>query len=220
MPNLLTGPSRPPAAGGSPRQLVVFLHGYGADGADLIGLAPFFAQILPHAAFVAPNAPEPCGMGFGYQWFGITNLDPMLMKAGVRNAADALDAFIDDALEKSGVSADRLALIGFSQGTMMALDRTLRGGAAAAIVGFSGMVADTTLAPPSDAKRPPVLLIHGTADQVVPFFRMAEAEAALSAAGFSVHSFARPGLGHGIDPEGAQRAALFLARHLGEIASG
>src|SRR5262245_7412631 len=126
MPTILSGPSHPPAAGGPPRQLVVLLHGYGADGADLIGLAPFFARALPHAEFIAPNAPEPCDMGFGYQWFAIANLDPTLMPDGVRQAAPILDAFIDQALAERGLTPDRLALIGFSQGTMMALDRALR----------------------------------------------------------------------------------------------
>ena len=88
MSTLLSGPSSPPAAGGPPRQLVVFLHGYGADGNDLIGLAPFFGQALPHAEFVSPNAPERrCGLGRGYQWFGLSNLDPELVKAGVAKSA-------------------------------------------------------------------------------------------------------------------------------------
>lgn len=210
----LSGPSRAPADGGPPKQLVIFLHGYGADGSDLIGLAPFFAQALPHAEFLAPNAPERCGMGFGYQWFGITNLDPGLMRAGVARAAPILDAFITDALAKRGLAPAQLALIGFSQGTMMALDRTMRGGEAAAIVGFSGMVTSTDGPPTSGAKHPPVLLVHGTADPIVPFTRLAEAEKALSGAGFSVETVVRPGLAHGIDQEGALAAARFLMAHL------
>ena len=193
----------------------MLLHGYGADGADLIGLASFFAPSLPHAEFVAPNAPEPGEMGFGYQWFGITGLNPALMAAGVRRAAPLLDAFIDDALTRRGLGADRLALIGFSQGTMMALDRALRRvDAARAIVGFSGMVTDPSGSLEDGVVRPPVLLVHGTADPVVPFAYQAEAEAALTRAGFPVETMVRPGLGHGIDPEGAEQAAKFLALHL------
>lgn len=218
MPNTLSGPSRPPAAGGLPEQLVVLLHGYGADGADLLGLAPFFARALPHAEFVAPNAPERCDMGFGYQWFGISELDPVLMAAGIRRAAPILDAFIDGALSRRGLDFDRLVLIGFSQGTMMALDRALRrADAARAIVGFSGMVAGIGRAPEGGAWRPPVLLIHGTADPIVPFSRLAETEAVLAATGFPVETMVRPGLGHGIDPEGAERAASFLAGHLAAL---
>jgi phospholipase/carboxylesterase len=214
MPNMLSGPSRPPAAGGSPRQLVVFLHGYGANGDDLIGLAPSFAQARPHAEFLSPNAPEPTPMGFGYQWFGLTNLDPALVKAGVGKSAARLDAFLDDALATRGLGVEQLALIGFSQGTMMSLDRGLRLGGAAAIVGFSGMVADPAPRLAADAKRPPILLVHGDADTMVPFSRLAEAETVLRAAGFPVETMVRPGLGHGIDPAGILRAAAFLARNL------
>jgi len=215
MPSVLSGPSRSPEIG-PPQHLVILLHGYGADGDDLIGLAPFFARALPLAEFLAPNAPEPCEMGFGYQWFGLGGrIDPVMIAAGMRRAAPILDDFIDNALAERGLGPDRLALIGFSQGTMMALDRALRRpDSAAAIVGFSGMVADPAPQIACDAPRPPILLIHGTADPVVPFDRLAEAETVLRAAHFPVETMARPGLGHGIDPEGAQRAALFLARRL------
>jgi phospholipase/carboxylesterase len=217
---MLTGPSLPPAAGGAPRQLVVFLHGYGADGADLIGLAPFFAQALPHAEFLSPNAPERCGMGMGYQWFGLTNLDPVLMRDGIRRSAPILDAFIDAALLARGLTTAELALIGFSQGTMMALDRVLRHAAPAkAVVGFSGMVADLSAKPPQSGDRPAVLLIHGVADPVVPFHRLAEAGAALQRAGIQAEMLERPGLAHGIDQQGAERAARFLAYHLGAAAA-
>jgi phospholipase/carboxylesterase len=214
MTQLISGPSRPPAAGGSPRQLVVFLHGYGANGNDLIGLAPSFAQALPHAEFVSPDAPEPCANGYGYQWFGLTNLEPALVRAGIEKSAAILDAFINDALKTRGLGIEQLALIGFSQGTMMALDRGLRVGGSAAIVGFSGMVGDPTPRLPADTKRPQVLLVHGTADTMVPFGRLAEAEMALKAGGFPVETFVRPGLGHGIDPEGTHRAAVFVAQAL------
>jgi phospholipase/carboxylesterase len=210
----LSGPSRAPAAGGAPTQLVIFLHGYGADGNDLIGLAPFFAQALPHAEFLAPNAPERTDMGFGYQWFGISNLNPVLMATGVRKAAPMLDAFIDDALKERNLTYDRLALIGFSQGTMMALDRTMRRGDAAAVVGFSGMVTDPSVSLPKAVRHPPVLLVHGTADPIVPFASLGAAEHALSTAGFPVETLERPGLAHGIDQEGAMRAARFLVAHL------
>ncbi|MDB5394515.1 MAG: phospholipase/carboxylesterase [Rhodospirillales bacterium] len=210
----LVGPSRPPANGTAPRQLVVFLHGYGADGADLIGLAPFFAQALPNAEFLAPNAPERCGMGFGYQWFGLTNLAPGPLAAGVRNAAPLLDAFLDDALKSRSLSYDQLALVGFSQGTMMALDRMMRRGDVAAMVGFSGKAVDSAATLPKEAKHPPVLLVHGDADPIVPFASLGEAEHALSTGGFPVETLVRPGLAHGIDQEGALRAAQFLMAHL------
>jgi phospholipase/carboxylesterase len=219
MAQTLSGPSHPPAAGGAPRQLVVFLHGYGADGADLIGLAPFFAQALPHAEFLAPNAPERCAMGAGYQWFGLTNLDPALMRDGIGRSAPILDAYIDGALAARGLTTAELGLIGFSQGTMMALDRVLRHATPAkAVVGFSGMAANPAAKPPAQTHPPSVLLVHGAADPVVPFHRLAEAQAALQRAGIPVESVARPGLGHGIDQDGAARAAGFLAHHLGAAA--
>jgi len=210
----LSGPSRAPAAGGAPKQLVIFLHGYGADGADLIGLAPFFAQALPGAEFLSPNAPERCDMGFGYQWFSRENFGPDLLPKAVRKVAPVLDAFIDDALKARNLAYDQLALIGFSQGTMMALDRTMRRGDAAAVVGFSGMVADPSAALPKAARHPPVLLVHGTADPILPFASLGAAEHALTTAGFKVETLERPGLGHGIDQEGATRAAHFLVEHL------
>lgn len=210
----LSGPSRAPAAGGAPRQLVIFLHGYGADGADLIGLAPFFAQALPNAEFLSPNAPERCDMGMGYQWFSRDNFGPDRLPGAVRRVAPVLDAFIEDALKARSLSYAELALIGFSQGTMMALDRTMRRGDAAAVVGFSGMVADPSAALPKAADHPPVLLVHGTADPVLPFASLGAAEHALSTAGFKVETLERPGLGHGIDQEGATRAAHFLVEHL------
>ncbi len=211
----LSGPSREPASGKPARQLVIFLHGYGANGDDLIGLAPFFAQALPDAAFLAPNAPEACpGAYNGYQWFGLTTITPVEIANGVRRAAPVLDAYIDGALKGLGLTSENLALIGFSQGTMMALERTMRKGDAVAIVGFSGKIADTVSALPKDARHPPVLLVHGTADPVLPFASLGEAEHALKTAGFPVETLARPGLQHGIDQEGATRAAQFLKAHL------
>jgi phospholipase/carboxylesterase len=210
----LSGPSRSPASGKPPRQLVIFLHGYGADGADLIGLAPFFAQALPDAAFMAPNAPERCSMGFGFQWFGITNMDTVSLAAGVHRAAPILDEYIEGALKLCGLTSAELALIGFSQGTMMALDRTMRRGDAAAVVGFSGKLVDTVSALPKEARHPPVLLVHGDADPIVPFASLGEAEHTLKTAGFTVETLVRPGLQHGIDQEGALRAARFLMANL------
>ena len=123
----LSGPSRPPASGGKPKQLVILLHGLGADGSDLIGLAPYWAQLLPEAEFVSPNAPFPCDMGpFGHQWFSVQDRAPATVLAGVRAAAPILDAFIDDLLTERGLASGSLAIVGFSQGTMMSLFVALR----------------------------------------------------------------------------------------------
>lgn len=197
---------------GEARELVILLHGLGADGNDLIGLAPYFARTLPEAAFVSPHAPFPCDMApFGHQWFSFQDRDPRAVLGGVRAAAPHLDAFIDRELDRHGLADDRLALVGFSQGTMMALHVALRRARpCAAIVGYSGMlIAPETLAA-EIRSRPPVLLVHGTADELIAFQAMAAAQAGLEAAGVSVRSHARPGLGHGIDEEGIRLGAAML----------
>ena len=136
----LSGPSRPPALGGRPSRLVILLHGLGADGNDLIGLAPYWAPLLPTTEFLSPNAPFPCDMApYGYQWFSAQDRSPAAVLAGVRAAAPFLDAFIDDALAERGLDDADLALVGFSQGTMMALYVGLRRSQpVAGILGFSG----------------------------------------------------------------------------------
>ena len=217
MPQQLDGPRFGPAAGGDAEQLVILLHGLGADGADLIDLAPHLAQNLPHAAFVAPNAPQPCDMApYGYQWFSLQDRHPDRVEAGVRAVAPVLDAFIDAELAAHGLADDRLALLGFSQGCMMSLHVGLRrASACAAILGYSGrLVAADSLADEISA-RPPVLLCHGTADPVVPFVSMAAAAAALEAAGVEVTTLERPGLGHGLDEAAIAAGAALLARTLG-----
>ena len=208
----LDGPTQPPAAGGAPRQLVILLHGLGADGNDLISLAPHLG--LPAAEFMSPHAPFPCDMApMGRQWFSLRDFGGAAMAAGARAAAPILDAFIDQALAARGLSDDRLALLGFSQGCMMALHVALRRAApCAAVLGFSGLlVAAETLAEEVRA-RPPVLLVHGDADEVVPARALSHAEAGLRAIGVRVEAHMRPGLGHGIDPEGLALACDFLHR--------
>ena len=213
----LDGPRRPPASGGPARSLVILLHGLGADGNDLIGLAPVLSQILPDAAFVSPDAPSPCDMApMGRQWFSFRSTADADILAGARAAAPILNAFIDSELKRHGLADDRLALIGFSQGTMMALHVALRRPMpCAAVIGYSGAL----LAPESLAaeikSRPSVLLIHGEADQVIVFSAMASAEAALQANTVPVHCEARPGLGHGIDEQGLAFGAAALKQTLG-----
>jgi len=212
----LTGPSRPPANGGAARRLVILLHGYGADGNDLIGLAPHLARVLPDAAFVSPDAPFPCEMApLGRQWFGLTDRQPVTMLAGTRMAAPILESFIDDQLAAHGLTEDALALVGFSQGTMMALHVALRRARpCAAVVGYSGRLVGAEALAEEVVARPPVLLIHGDADPMVPVQSLADAVAGLNAAGVAVESHIRPGLGHGIDGDGLELGARFLAKAL------
>ncbi len=191
-----------PAAGGAARQLVVLCHGVGANGQDLIGLAPQCGAALPHAAFAAPDGPEPYDGAPGRQWWSLRDRNPARMAAGAAQARLALDGFIDAELARLGLPADRYALVGFSQGAMMALYAGLRRAVAPrAILAYSGaLVAPEQLA--ARANSAPVLLVHGESDGVVPASLSRNAAAALRAAGVPVQALFRPGLGHGIDPVG------------------
>jgi len=213
----LTGPSVEPASGGPAAQLVVFLHGVGVDGSDLIELAPFFAGVLPDAAFVAPDAPFAFDMApFGRQWFSLQDRTPQVISAGVRATAPILDAYLDQQLALWGVGDSDLVLIGFSQGTMMALHVGLRRNTApAALVGFSGALVDPANLAAEITARPRVLLIHGEDDEVVNPACLTNAEQALAAVGVPVLAELRPGLGHGIDGPGAKMALAFLAQAFG-----
>ena len=212
----LEGPSFGPAAGGKPRRLVLLLHGLGADGNDPIGLAPYFAQALPDCAFVSPHAPFPCDMApYGRQWFSLQDRSPETVLAGVQAAAPILDAYISAQRDRFGLQDRNVALLGFSQGTMMSLYTALRRPQPiAGIVGYSGaLVAPHLLAAEIKAK-PPVLLVHGEADPIVPFQALATAAQALKASGVPVETLPRPGLPHSIDDEGIEAGIGFLARHL------
>lgn len=211
---LLTGPSHGPASGGAPKQLVVFLHGRGANGHDLIGLAPFIAPHLPDALFLSPDAPQPCDMApVGLQWFSLAERTPDSIAAGVRSAAPAVDAFLDHHLARHGLTDADMALFGFSQGCMMALHVGVRRNTApAALLGYSGLLAAPEALAAEATVKPPVLLVHGAADEVVPHAALPAAEAALKGAGIPVEAVSRPGLGHGIDEDGIERAVAMLTR--------
>ncbi|QDL92647.1 phospholipase [Paroceanicella profunda] len=210
----LTGPERQ-AHSGEARSLLILLHGYGADGNDLIGLADVLAPHLPHTRFLAPNAPERCvNNPMGYQWFPIPRMDGSSEQASRESFAASvrlLDGWLDEVEERTGIPPARTALLGFSQGTMMSLHVGLRRRAAlAGICGFSGRLLAPDLLGAEIVTRPPVLLIHGDEDPVVPFSSLAEAEAGLTGAGVAVETHVSPGVGHGIAPDGLTRALGFL----------
>lgn len=210
---VLDGPRLAPASGGQARQLVVLVHGFGADGNDLIGLGKEWAKILPDAAFVSPHGPEPCaGAPAGYQWFALNRIDPNEVAVGSARAAPLLEEFIAGELDRLGLSDTALALVGFSQGTMMALQVGLRRARPpAAIVGYSGALASPeTLAREITAK-PTVLLVHGDADQVVPLEALFLATAALSGVEVPVEWHIRNGVGHGIDGPSIAMGGTFLS---------
>jgi phospholipase/carboxylesterase len=216
----ITGPSIA-AASGKAEQLVVLCHGYGADGNDLIGLAPHWQGMLPHADFISPNAPQRCDAGFGFQWFPISRLDPAELMRGVESAAPVLNEFIDEELAKRGLDGSKLALVGFSQGTMMSLQVGLRRATPpAAIVGYSGALAGGDRLKGELKGRPPVLMVHGDADDMLPVSRMHDAVRLLADAGLSVQWHVSHGVGHGIDPEGLEIGGRFLRDAFAVAASG
>lgn len=213
---MLDGPRLSPASGRPAKGLVVLVHGYGADGNDLIGLGRHWAAALPDVAFVAPHAPEPCAMSpGGRQWFPLTMRDPAEVPRGVARAAPALDAFLGQELGRMRLPASALALVGFSQGTMMALDVGLRRKPAlAAIVGYSGLLARPETLTEGPRPAPPVVLVHGDQDEVLPVEYLPMACAALAAAEIPVEWHIAAGLSHGIDESGLAIGASVLKRAL------
>ena len=218
----LDGPRIPPRSGNA-RQLVVFLHGYGADGNDLIAIGHEWQGLLPDAAFASPHAPEPCGGApFGRQWFDLTFRDTEERWRGVTKAAPVLQTFLAEELERYGLAGEQLALVGFSQGTMMALHVGLRLKAGpAAIVGYSGLhvVPEEAEAAKRAAaevvSHPPVLLMHGDQDDLIPVQALFASAQSLAALGIAVEWHLSTGIGHGIDAEGLRHGGMFLARAFG-----
>ena len=216
----LDGPRLAPRSG-TAKHLVVFLHGYGADGNDLIEIGRAWQGLLPDAAFVSPHAPRPCGQApMGREWFPLTFRNVEERWDGVNMAAPVLNAFLDAELKRNNLPGSTLALVGFSQGTMMALHVGLRRAAApAAIVGYSGMlVVPENVAPEQFAaeitSRPPVLLVHGDSDDLIPVQALFHAAQGLAALGIPAEWHVSPGVGHGIDQEGLRQGGEFLSRFL------
>lgn len=213
----LDGPTVP-ARSGNATSLIILLHGYGADGNDLLGLSEPVSKYLPDTAFRAPNAPERCrGNPSGWQWFPIPGLDMSSeeeMRTSFARSVGLLDAYITDAMQAEGVDAAHTALVGFSQGTMMSLHvAPRRAEPVACIVGFSGRLVEGS--DPAELRvRPPVLLVHGDADPMIPVSELSVAETGLRAAGFDVTSHISQGIGHGIAPDGVALAIKFMRRHL------
>jgi len=214
----LDGPRLEPRSG-TAKQLVVFLHGYGADGNDLIDIGRTWQQVLPDAAFVSPHAPQPCGQApTGREWFPLTFRDPDERWTGVNAAAPLLNAFIDAELKRRSLPDSALALVGFSQGTMMALHLGLRrANAPAAIVGYSGMLVvpediDADKFAAEIRSRPPVLLVHGDQDQLIPVQALMHAAQGLAALEIPVEWHISAGVEHGIDQEGLRQGGEFLVR--------
>ncbi len=210
---------RKAALAGKARSLVVFLHGYGANGADLLDLADVLGPHLPDTAFVAPDAADRVtGMPMAYQWFAIPRFDGSTeaeAEAGLRSAADDLNAFVDQRLGYEGLGPEAVAFFGFSQGSMMSLHVAPRRPVApAAVVAFSGRLIHPEWLATEVKSKPPVLILHGDEDPVVDFAEMAQAANALSAAGFDTYGHVMKGMGHGISQDGLATALAFLRQYL------
>lgn len=223
----LSGPRLDPK-GGAAKQLVVFLHGYGADGNDLIELGGQWRALLPQAAFVSPHAPERCAASpMGRQWFALSGAAPDDPRGGAERwtgvvaARPSIDAFLDEELERLGLDESRLALVGFSQGAMMALHAGLRRPRApAAIIGYSGLLVGPENLGEAGARnprgeRPPILLVHGDQDPLIPLEAMFMAMNDLAKAEIPSQWHLSFGVGHGIDAGGLRHGGLFLAQAFG-----
>ena len=207
---MISGPIIEPSSGNSPKQMIIFVHGYGADGNDLIGLANYFQSTLPEAIFLSPHAPEACSMNpSGYQWFDLTSTDPAVLWSKILVAADHLNEFIDSKLLEYNIAEENLALIGFSQGTMMSLHVSLRRkNTMAAVLGYSGRLIGADLLKDDLISKPSIYLIHGDQDPMVPYQESLTAEKVLKEYSIDIkthisehtqHSIAEDGLRIGVD---------------------
>ena len=203
-------------SGGSPKQIVLLLHGYGSSGADLIALAPHWQRDLPDALFLAPNAPRRLSnLSSGYQWWPLSAFTPQALAAGAATAAPAIDAFIERKLHQYELTEANLAVVGFSQGTMMALHVGLRRPRrVAAIIGYSGMLTGGHQLSHLPITKPPVLLVHGSADPIVPVAALHAAKTQLENLGVDVTAHISPGVGHSVDPDGLRIGGEFIVRAL------
>jgi phospholipase/carboxylesterase len=211
----LNGPKVKNLSGKDPKQLIIFLHGLGSDGNDLISLAHDFSKFLPEALFLSPNAPFPCDMApYGFQWFSLQQRDENFILNGIKQSAPILNNYIDEQLKLYNISLENLFLIGFSQGTMMSLYTALRrsepiGG----VIGFSGALIGASLID-EIISRPKVLLIHGDKDEVVPYNALSYAKENLLKNNVPVEDLTCEGLGHSINSDGLNKALEFLMKNI------
>lgn len=213
----LKGPSAQPKSGHKAKQLVILLHGLGADGNDLFGLVPYFADALPDAYFISPDAPHACDMSpFGRQWFSLMDRSEEAILKGVQAVEPILDRFLDQKKEEFGLEDKDIALIGFSQGSMLSMHAALRRTKPlAAVLAYSGALVAPQLLKTQLKSRPLMCLVHGEADEIVPFEAFGDALAALQGANVPVQGYSQEGLGHGIDPAGLKIGMAFLKEAFG-----
>lgn len=214
---MLTDVTLQPANGGKAQRAVIILHGLGDSAEGIIGLAEPMRPALPDTVFVAPNAPFPCDFSpFGYQWFSANDWTSSVVLEGVKRAATPLNEYIDHVMATYDLTPDKVALVGFSQGTMMSLYvAPRRKPQLACVVGYSGALIGGENLPAERQSAPPVLLVHGTHDDVVPYTSMLHAAGGLQNANIDVQQYTSQGLGHSIDDGGLTQGVLFLRKALG-----
>lgn len=214
MSKIVNGASLQPLLGPPPKHIIFLLHGFGSSGADLIAMATHWRQSLPDTLFLAPNAPQSAGAG--YQWWPLQNFTPQALAAGAALAAPAIDTFIDRKLSQYGLSEAEMAIVGFSQGTMMALQVGLnRKTAPAAIVGYSGLFVGAASVANRNSPKPPILLVHGSADPVIPVAALHAAKADLGKLGIEAETHVSPRVGHSVDLAGLRLGLEFIMKGFG-----
>ena len=213
---MISGPIIEPSSGNPPKQMIIFVHGYGADGNDLIGLTNYFQSTLPEAIFLSPHAPEACSMNpSGYQWFDLTSTDPAVLWSKILVAADHLNEFIDSKLLEYNIAEENLALIGFSQGTMMSLHVSLRRkNTMAAVLGYSGRLIGADLLKDDLISKPSIYLIHGDQDPMVPYQESLTAEKVLKEYSIDIQTHISEHTQHSIAEDGLRIGVDFLASKL------
>jgi phospholipase/carboxylesterase len=213
---MISGPIIEPSSENPPKQMIIFVHGYGADGNDLIGLANYFQSTLPEAIFLSPHAPEACSMNpSGYQWFDLTSTDPAVLWSKILVAADHLNEFIDSKLLEYNIAEENLALIGFSQGTMMSLHVSLRRkNTMAAVLGYSGRLIGADLLKDDLISKPSIYLIHGDQDPMVPYQDSLTAEKVLKEYSIDIKTHISEHTQHSIAEDGLRIGVDFLASKL------
>lgn len=213
---MISGPIIEPSSENPPKQMIIFVHGYGADGNDLIGLANYFQSTLPEAIFLSPHAPEACSMNpSGYQWFDLTSTDPAVLWSKILVAADHLNEFIDSKLLEYNIAEENLALIGFSQGTMMSLHVSLRRkNTMAAVLGYSGRLIGADLLKDDLISKPSIYLIHGDQDPMVPYQESLTAEKVLKEYSIDIKTHISEHTQHSIAEDGLRIGVDFLASKL------
>lgn len=209
---MIKGPGLLPHSGRKAKSLIVFLHGYGSNGDDLISLAPYWSKTMPDTEFLAPNGPDVCeSFSFGYQWFGLREFTPSYVRTGLDAARSVLRKYFLEILAQRSLTPKDLAIVGFSQGGMVALDmafalKDLRG----AICYSGGFYPFPGMSLPEP--QPEVLLVHGDADTCVPYDAFLDAQRDLKTLGLHPQTLTCPGLGHSINEEGLKAGGMFLTQ--------